>query len=255
MIHDTHPAGQVEPAGRVSLRVIRGGMARAESPLLEAPSPRLRASERAHRVRMRDVLADGMPRRGLPDEVNDWRAENAYRLIGKATRLLTALRIGAATFTGELRLAHIDGATGERVDYGLASLKKVTNRGVEWITDAFQNLVELENMRYHGIGTGSTAEATGDTILVTELTTQYNPDNTRATGTLAENAVNVYRTVGTNTVDAAVAATEHGIFSQAATGAESATNRLLDRSVFSVINLASADGLESTYDFTTTAEA
>ena len=76
---------------------------------------------------------------------------------------------------------------------------------------------------------------------------QYTPDSTRATGTTTEGAsANVYRTVGTNTVDASVAITEHGIFSQAATGG----GTLLDRSLFSAVNLASGDSLQSTYDAT-----
>lgn len=136
-------------------------------------------------------------------------------------------------------------ANGKREELGIVSRKVVTTAGVGFIVDAFQNIVELENMKYHGIGTGGTAEATGDTALVTELTTQYNPDGTRATGTTTETSANIYRTVATNTVDAAVAITEHGIFSQATVGGV-----LFDRSLFSVVNLASGDSLQSTYDAT-----
>lgn len=50
----------------------------------------------------------------------------------------------------------------------------------------------------------------------------------------------------TLTPSAPVAITEHGIFSQAATGG----GVLLDRSVFSVVNLASGDSLQATYDLT-----
>ena len=50
--------------------------------------------------------------------------------------------------------------------------------------------------------------------------------------------------------DAAVAISEHGIMSQAATGG----GVLLDRSKFTAINLAaSGDILQATYDFTITA--
>ena len=134
-------------------------------------------------------------------------------------------------------------ADGRRDDLGLVSYKVVTDAGVGYIVDAFQNLTELENMKYHGLGTGTTAEAASQTGLVTELTTQYNPDNTRATGSLTEGAgANVFRTVGTNTVDGAAAVTEHGIFSAATGGV------LLDRSLFSVINLSASDSLQTTYD-------
>lgn len=147
-----------------------------------------------------------------------------------------------------LSLVHIrPGPDGFRRDYGVVSRKLITDTGVAFLVDAFQNTTELENLKYHGIGTGSTAESAAQTALVTEITTEYNPNSTRATGSTTEGAsANIYRTVGTVTVDASVAATEHGIFSQAATGG----GTMWDRSVFSVINLASADSLQATYDCT-----
>lgn len=123
----------------------------------------------------------------------------------------------------------------------------IVNAGENFLVDAWQNLVELEIMRYHGIGTGTTAPTETDTALQAELTTQYNPDNTRATGSLGEGASpNIFRTVGTNSVDAAVAITEWGLFSQAATGGGTMWSRV----TFSAINLASGDSLQTTYDLT-----
>ena len=135
-------------------------------------------------------------------------------------------------------------------DYGVVSDKVVTTVGVNFIVDAFQNIVELENMKFHAIGTGSTAEAVGDTALVTELTTEYNPNSTRATGSTTENGANVYRTVGTNTLDGTPGAAlrEHGIFDNATVG----SGVLLDRSVYGAITLSSGDSLQSTYDLTLT---
>lgn len=134
--------------------------------------------------------------------------------------------------------------------HGVVSRKVITTAGVGFLVDAWQNLVEMEVQKYHGIGTGATAEATGDTALVTELTTQYNPDNTRATGTLAEGAANIFQTVATNTVDSSVTIAEHGIFSQAATGG----GVLWDRSVLSPTSgLGNGDSLQSTYSMTATA--
>ncbi|MBA2447635.1 MAG: hypothetical protein H0V51_06370 [Chloroflexi bacterium] len=132
---------------------------------------------------------------------------------------------------------------------GVVSRKVVTTAGVGYLVDALQNLVEPENLKYHALGTGNAAEAVGDTALQTELTTQYNPDNTRATGSTIEASATVYRTVGTNTVDASAAVVEHGILTQAAVGG----GVLLDRSVFSVVNLASSDSLTSTYELTLSA--
>lgn len=136
-------------------------------------------------------------------------------------------------------------------DYGIVSRKVVTDTGVGFLVDAFQNLVEPENMKFHGIGTGVGAEAAGNTALGTELTTEYNPNSTRATGTTAETASNIFQTVGTNTLDSGTPAiTEHMVLSQAATGGGVG----LDRSVFSAINLvgANGDGLQSDYRFTIT---
>lgn len=135
-------------------------------------------------------------------------------------------------------------------DYGVVGRKVVTDAGVAFIVDAFQNTKELENLKYHALGTGSTAEAAGDTALVTELTTEYT-GNVRATGTTAEGAsANIYSTVATNTLDGTpgTALREHGIFDQAATGG----GTLLDRTVFAAITLSSGDGLQSTYQLTLT---
>jgi hypothetical protein len=131
-----------------------------------------------------------------------------------------------------------------RDDYGVVSRKVITTVGAGYIVDAFQNLVELETMIYHGIGTGTNAEALGDTALQTELTTQYNPNSTRATGTPSEPSATVFRTIGTNAVDASVSITEHSPFNQAATGG----GVCFDRSVFSAIALVTGDSLQTTYD-------
>jgi hypothetical protein len=136
------------------------------------------------------------------------------------------------------------------IPLGLASMRVVTDAGVGFIVDAFQNLTEVETMRFHGLGTGTTAEAASQTALVTEFTTQYATDNTRPTGTLTEGAgANVFRTVATFSPDSGgtLAVTEHGIFSQAATGG----GVMLDRSVFSAVNLvAGSDSITATYDLT-----
>lgn len=133
--------------------------------------------------------------------------------------------------------------------YGVVSRKVVTDVGVGFIVDAFQNSVELELMKFHGIGTGSTAEAAGDTALVTELTTEYNPNSTRATGTTSETAANIFQTVATNTLDSGTPVLrEHGVFSASSAGV------LLDRSVFAAITLTGANGdaIQSDYRLTLT---
>lgn len=144
---------------------------------------------------------------------------------------------GAVFPTGRLFAAIIK-PDGERLDCGLISTKVVTTAGVGAIVDAFQNSFELENFKYHAAGTGTTAEAAGDTAIETEV-------ESRATGSTTEGAsANIYKTVGTVSFTASRAVTEHGVFSASSAGT------LLDRSVFSAINVVNGDAIEFTYELT-----
>ena len=147
----------------------------------------------------------------------------------------------------------LDGRSGQETLFGIASFRVVTTVGRDEMVDEFDAATSagfaLDSFNFHGIGTGVTAEAVGDTALVTELTTEYSPNSTRATGVQSQPTSDVYRTVGTNTLDSGTPAiTEHGVLSQAATGG----GTLLDRSVFAAVNLtgANGDGLQSTYNLT-----
>jgi hypothetical protein len=136
---------------------------------------------------------------------------------------------------------------GDVLDYGLVSARVVTTVGAAFLIDAWQNSVEIEIMRFHGIGTTNTAEAVGDTGLAAEVTAGLSPDNTRATGSLAEGAgSNTFRSVATNTVDSGVTIVEAGIFSQAATGG----GTMFDRGIFGGLVMAPTDQLETTWDWT-----
>lgn len=173
-----------------------------------------------------------------------YRPDRARLDAEQWTRLLALLRQNAPV---QALAAHFGG---QLTDYGVLSRRVITTAGVGALVDAWQNLIELEILKYHGVGTGTTAEASGDTALVTESTTILNPDSTRATGSLTEGAsANIFRTVGTVSFDGAGAITEHGIFSQAATGG----GTLWDRSVFSAINVVSGDSIQFTYDMTASA--
>lgn len=182
-----------------------------------------------------------------------WRFANAIRpsywlgwLAVVMANGLTKLT-GIPTITSQLEAVHI--RNGVRTYYGVVSRRVVTTAGVGFIVDAWQNLTELENMNYHGCGTGTTAEASADTALVTESTTALNPDSTRPTGTRTEPAANQLRSTATVTFDATAAITEHGLFSQAATGG----GTLFDRSVFSAINVISGDSISFEYTVSFTA--
>lgn len=190
-----------------------------------------------------------LPWFGLGATVNWYRLRNLPNIMRGFYRVALAALFRIPTHYGVLRAVKINKFTGEVIDFGVVSMRVVTDVGVGFIVDAFQNLVELENMKFHGYGTGGTAEAASQTGLTTELTTQYVVDNTRPTGTTTEGAsANIYRTVATLDPDADVAITEHGVFS-AASGTV-----LLDRSLFSAINLVGATGdtLQTTYELTFT---
>jgi hypothetical protein len=238
--------GAAAPSGALGLRVIRGG-GRVEYPVTAWPCRELSLAE---------ISRYGMPQRGLPGHVNAWRKANRPNLARGLRKVLPARALRIPHFYGQLFLS-VFRADGTVDHLGLASLRLVTTVGVKYICDDFNaGANDVANMKFHGLGTGTNAEAVGDTILQTELTTQYGApggDNVRPTGTQASATVSTnatYTTVGTITVDASVAATEHGVFSQAAVGAASAANTLLDRSVFSVVNLASGDSLQATYVLT-----
>jgi|SRR5712664_2788670 len=174
-----------------------------------------------------------------------WRVRNLPRLLRSAWRIGLAHLFGVPHMHGALFLRFLrhDGRIHE---LGLASLRVVTNNGVGFIVDAWENLVELEIMKFHGLGTGTNAENATDSALQAESTTALNPDSTRATGTLAEAASNIFSTVGTLTFDASAAITEHGLFSLSGTG----TGVLMDRSVFAAVNVVNTDQIQSTYQFT-----
>lgn len=237
--------GSVEASGRLGLAVIgANGIERDPA----RPGKTLETAREA-----RGYMS---PQAGLSDRANEWRKANLRESWPKTAAMFTARRAGRRVskllgvnvpiLWSQLWLAVID-TDGIKHDLGLAGVRVVTDAGVNAIVDAFQNTFEVETFNFHGIGTGNTAEASGDTALDTESTTALNPDNTRATGAQGEGAsANIYQTVATNAVDAAVACVEHGIFDQAATGG----GVLLDRTVFAVVNLANGESLQSTYELT-----
>lgn len=223
--------GKVGISGSRSMHVTRGGKARPLTPFA--------------------LLLLALPWFGLAREVNVYRAKNLVNIWRGFWRAAVAYLFGIPTHYGVLYATKINKFTGQITELGIVSLRVVTDTGVGFIVDAFQNSVELENMKFHGYGTGAGAEAAGNTTLTTELAAQYPTDNVRPTGTTTEGATaNIYRSVATLDPDADVAITEHGVFSQAATGG----GVMIDRSLFAAINLSGAGGdtLQTTYELTFT---
>lgn len=198
------------------------------------------------------LIARKIPRTRAPLA---WRIKNALRwayIRGWIAAHLVAPFAnawGVMTGIGELDVVLIK-ASGERVYFGVVGYRVITSAGVAYIVDDWDGSVtDITNFKYHGAGTGTTAEASGDTSLVTESTTALNPDSTRATGTQSQPSANILQSVGTLTFDNTAAITEHGLFSQAATGG----GTLWDRTVFSAINVASGDSIQFTYSATLSA--
>ena len=147
---------------------------------------------------------------------------------------------GEVCVEATLRAVHL-GPDGSVIkDHGIVSTKQVTDAFVQFVVD---NLIvetaEFGDFKYHDSGTGVVAESATDTTLGTKVETG------RATGTQVEGAsANIYRTVGTISYTATRAITEHGGFSQTTGGT------LMDRSVFTAINVNNGDSIQFTYELT-----
>lgn len=173
-----------------------------------------------------------------------WRIRNALRWSFIKGAFQTALAqaasqlFGLIAFTGTLSI-RVFRADGSIEDYGVVSRRVVTNAFVNLLVDDLQaSQAAFHSFKYHGMGTDSTAEAATDTALVTEV-------ETRGTGTQTEGAsANIYRSVGSVSATASRAIREHGLFTAASGGT------LMDRSVFSVINLNTGDSIQFTYELT-----
>jgi len=155
-----------------------------------------------------------------------------------------ARRLGLCVMYSSLwgRVIHADGSV---TNYGLLGRRVVTTAGVAYLAQYFDANIADGALKYHGFGTGTTAENVSDTTLVTEFTTEYATDNTRPTGSQAH-STNTYTTVATFSPDSGgtLAVTEHAIFSQAANSG----GTLWDRTKFAAVNLvASSDSLQATY--------
>ena len=179
-------------------------------------------------------------------QLRNWKAHWRAFYLGSYVVVEGALAkwLGNAdriTMTGKL-YATVNGA-----DLGCLGSRVVTTAGVNYLRDDFANGAggaDISLFKYHACGTGTTAEAIGDTALVTECTTALNPDSTRGVGTQVNSVSKTYSSVATMTFDASAAITEHGLFSAASSGT------LWDRTVFAAINVASGDSIQFTYTLT-----
>lgn len=148
---------------------------------------------------------------------------------------------GLAVAYGKLE-ARVIKADGRMVDYGVLGFRVVTTAFVNFVTDQLQTETSVfGDFKYHDSGVGTTAENITDTAMETT------DGESRATGTQTESAANAYRSVGTISYTTTKAITEHGLFNDATTGT------LMDRTVFSAINVVNGDSIQFTYTLTISA--
>lgn len=174
-----------------------------------------------------------------------WHLRNMIRRdfwggwLGVQAALLLSRVTGIPTLTSNLHVL-LRRADGMVVDYGIVGYRVVTTAFVNYMVDQMQTETSTwGDFKYHDSGVGTTAAAITDTDIETT------DGESRATGTQTEGAsANIYRSVGTISYTTTKAITEHGLFNNT-TGAT-----LLDRHVFSAINVVNGDSIQFTYDFT-----
>lgn len=133
-------------------------------------------------------------------------------------------------------------ADGRRIDYGLIGTQSVTTAFCELMVD--QLITETSvwgDFKHHDSGVGTTAENVANTAMETT------DGESRVVGTQVEGTSVQYRSVGTISYTTTKAITEHGLFNDASAGT------LMDRTVFSAINVVSGDSITFTYTLTATA--
>lgn len=168
-------------------------------------------------------------------------------------RIAQRLKTTRALFNGELMVgtaalsARVFRADGTIEDLGVICRKKVTGA---WVTFVVANMVtdstEFGDAKYHDSGTGTTAEANTQTALVT-ATGDARVAGTQVAGGTA--TAPTYTSVATLPYTATLAITEHGLFTK------STSTTLVDRSVFSAVNVVNGDSIQFTYVLTLNAEA
>jgi hypothetical protein len=176
-----------------------------------------------------------------------WRVRNALRpafirgLLAVKVGVPLARALGLMTAYGKLEAVLIR-ADGSKVNFGVLGWRVVTTAFVNFVTDQLQTETSVfGDFKFHDSGVGSTAEAIGDTAMETT------DGEARVTGSQTESASNAYRSVGTISYTTTKAIVEHGLFNDLTAGT------LLDRTVFSAINVVNGDSIQFTYTLTLSA--
>lgn len=176
--------------------------------------------------------------------------QNLKKLPARALWTLKAVPSG---LRGELTMAsaqleavHIK-ADGTRRNLGVIARKKVTRAFVLYIAaNLAADVTAFGDFKFHDSGVGTTSENNTDTAIETT------DGESRATGTQVDSSsasVGIYSSVGTISYTTTKAITEHGLFNIATAGT------LMDRSVFSAVNVVSGDSIQFTYTLSINPEA
>jgi len=193
-------------------------------------------------------LGGGVTARHIKNKLGwRWQIRNrlrpAYWLGWLAVRVAIAFSrlTGIPTLTSSLSIA-VRRHNGDWENLGVVGHRMVTTAFAEFMVDQLQTETSVwGDFKFHDSGTGVTAEASADVALVTKV------ESGRSTGTQTESTSTAYRSVGTIAYTGTRAITEHGLFS----AASSVT--LLDRTLFSAVNVVNGDSIEFTYTLTVTA--
>lgn len=173
-----------------------------------------------------------------------WKLRNAFRWayikgwlafhVGAPIARLLGLMVAC----GKLEALLVK-ADGTKISYGVLGYRVVTDAFVAFVVDQLQTETSVfGDFKFHDSGVGTTAEAAGDTGIETT------DGESRATGTQTESAANAYRSVGTISYTTTKAITEHGLFNDVSAGT------LMDRTVFTAINVVNGDSIQFTYTLT-----
>ena len=175
-----------------------------------------------------------------------WRVKNALRKeyvvgwLGNAFAHQLSKHFHTVTYQPRL-YARLIRRDGEVIDYGTIGVGRlVTTAFVEYQVDIMiADATAWGDFKFHDSGIGTTAAAITDTDIETT------DAETRATGTQLEGATaEIYKSVGTISYTTTKAITEHGLMNIVTAGI------LLDRHVFSAINVENGDSIQFTYELT-----
>ncbi len=111
-----------------------------------------------------------------------------------------------------------------------------TSSGKQWVVDKMRGTVTTEQ-RFIGWGTGTAAEAAGNTALAAASS------EARTSGTMSSPAAATYRVVGTVTSTSTQNITEVGLFDASTAGV------MIIRAVFTAVPVESGDAIAFTIDF------